>query len=298
MSSDPVFTSATETREKLLERVRRRLRRTGAPESAAAAVPEPPLDLQSGEGLLEGWYAPEQVGGISVRWTQQRFTFRTKADDATHLLVEACLFPESGLEETFARLKTGDDLGAPVRVRQGWNRLLFALPAARPLPTSFALDAGASWCPADSGLSGDDRELGLAVRRIELVRLPALPRFADLVPPAVRAALPPPVPPRSGPLFRAAAKLRRMLLGWSLTETLERNAAEAQTLASELDGLRAFSAQQARLLDEAMATITETVRALRAEDERIRREAAAALRESREELARKIRHLADAPPPR
>jgi hypothetical protein len=295
VSGDPVFTSATENPEKLLERVRRRLKAGGTPEPEPPAVSDRAPDLISGEGLLEGWYPPERFAGDAVRWTQQRFTFRANADGATHLLLEACLFPESGLPETFARLRAGEDAGPPVRVRPGWNRLLFALPATAAPATSFAVDAGGSWCPADSGLSGDDRELGLLVRRLELLRLTALPRFGDLAPPAVARARPAQALPGTGPLFRGAAKLRRLLLGWSLTETVERNAAEVTRLSSDLDALRALSSEQARLLDEAMAAIEETMQALMAEDERIRREASTALRESREELARKIRHLLETP---
>ena len=120
-TATPRFSSATESPAQLLARVRERLAREAAadavPDRVAAAPREGPLDFASGRGLLHGWYSQEAFGDFTFRWTERRFGFEADVDDATHLRMEASLFPESGLRELRVRLRVDErDAGAaPIR---------------------------------------------------------------------------------------------------------------------------------------------------------------------------------------
>jgi hypothetical protein len=214
--SVPVFESGHVTPAELLARVRRRL-----PESAVAALlapADPSFDLSRSDGLIEGWYQPETFDGVPARWTNRRFSFEAEVRDATHVAIEAALFPESGFAELRARLTANDVPGAPFRLRTGWNTRLTPIPAGVSGRVHFSIDAGGSWSPAALGQSADPRELAILVRRLALVPFVRLPRF-DASPTASRRSL----------LQRIVRRMRRLLLG-SDVALLERRWNEAAAI--------------------------------------------------------------------
>ena len=207
-SSQSLFRSGAASPAELLVRVRRRL----DSESAIAHLPvDPQWDLARGEGLLEGWYHAENHGASPVRWVARRFAFEAEVRESTHVLLEAALFPESGLSALRLRIRANDVLGAAVRLRPGWNSRLLAIPAGVSGRVHFSVDAGGSWTPAT-----DPRELSILVRQLALVRFVELPRIGGAL-----AGPADPRPARAPALsVRIARKVRRLLLGWELSEKL------------------------------------------------------------------------------
>src|SRR5262249_34301101 len=157
----PGFRSAVESPQALMARVREILDNQGS--AGFVSRSEGEIDLRALAPFGAGWFAPEQLGRDLIRWTSRRFEFEATAGRASHVLMEVCLFPESGLAELRMRLRVNDSLGGAARVRTGWNRVHLALPANTFGPSRFSVDAGGSWCPADSRASGDSRELAVAV---------------------------------------------------------------------------------------------------------------------------------------
>lgn len=206
-SSQSLFRSGAATPAELLGRVRRRL---GSETTIADLPADPRFDLARGEGLLEGWHYSEIHDGSTVRWVARRFAFEAEVRQATHLLLEAALFPESGLSELRLRIRANDVLGAAVRLHPGWNSRLLPIPAGVSGRVHFSVDAGGSWSPVS-----DPRELSILVRQLALVRFVELPRAGAL---PGRTEPPPARPPVLS--VRIARKVRRLLLGWELSEKL------------------------------------------------------------------------------
>lgn len=203
-SSQSLFRSGAASPAELLGRVRRRL---GSETTIAHLPADPRFDLARGEGLLEGWYHAEIQDGSTVRWVARRFAFEAEVRQATHVLLEAAVFPESGLSELRLRIRANDVLGAAVRLHPGWNSRLLPIPAGVSGRVHFSVDAGGSWSPVS-----DPRELSILVRQLALVRFVELPRVGPLparVDPAV--ARPPALS------VRIVRKVRRLLLGWELS---------------------------------------------------------------------------------
>lgn len=207
--SQPLFRSGAASPAELLGRVRRRLES----ESAIPHLPaDPRFDLARGEGLLEGWYNAEIHDGSTVRWVARRFAFEAEVREATHVLLEAAVFPESGLAELRLRIRANDVLGAAVRLHPGWNSRLLPIPAGVSGRVHFSVDAGGSWSPVT-----DPRELSILVRHLALVRFVELPRGGGAPPEEAD----PSVARAPAPLsVRIARKVRRLLLGWELSENL------------------------------------------------------------------------------
>jgi hypothetical protein len=207
-SSQSLFRSGAASPAELLGRVRRRL---GSESTIPHFPADPRMDLARGEGLLEGWYDAETHDGSPVRWVARRFAFEAEVREATHVLLEAAVFPESGLSELRLRIRANDVLGAAVRLHPGWNSRLLPIPAGVSGRVHFSVDAGGSWSPV-----GDPRELAILVRQLALVRFVELPRVGgDLLGQAdPRVARPPALS------VRIARKARRLLLGWELSDRL------------------------------------------------------------------------------
>jgi hypothetical protein len=260
----PVFESGHVSPAELVARVRRRLREQGHPPVATSA--DPSFDLSRPDGLIDGWYEPEVFDGTTVRWTNRRFDFEAEVRDATHVAIEAALFPESGFAEVRARLRANDVPGAPFRLRTGWNSRLTPIPAGVTGRVHFSIDAGGSWSPAGLGLSGDSRELAILVRRLALVPFVRLPRFAAPPSPAPSASL----------LARIVRKLRRLLLGSELARKLQQvdDLAELERRLNETAGIL-----EDRLLQLALVQAESAADALEREEE------------WQEELARKLLHF-------
>lgn len=230
--SIPVFESDYVTPAELLARVRRRLLDQVEPTISAPA--DPSFDLSKPDGLIEGWYEPEILEGRSVRWTNRRFDFEAEVRDATHVAIEAALFPESGFAELRARLRANDVPGAPFRLKTGWNTRLTPIPAGVSGRVHFSIDAGGSWSPAALGQSADPRELAILVRRLALVPFVQLPRF-DLPPPAGQRSL----------IQRIVRRLRRLLLGSDVVEVERRLNEAAAILEDRLAQLALVQAESA-----------------------------------------------------
>ena len=280
-TATPRFSSATESPAQLLARVRERLAREAAaaavPDRVAAAPREGPLDFASGRGLLHGWYSQEAFGDFTFRWTERRFGFEADVDDATHLRMEAFLFPELGLRELRVRLRVDERDAGAAPIRESWSPVFFTLPEGVSGRVRFTLDAGGSWCPAETGVSSDVRELALAVRRLDLVCMSRLPRVS--VPPAAAAP--------AAALSRAVRGIRRLLLGRELSHRIERADEENARLARRVSELEGTLAEHARLANEAAGRLEETIGALASEDARLREEIGAAATQARVELGRK-----------
>lgn len=224
------FRSGTSSPEELLRRVRELLAERG---NAAVARPNTAsIDLLSGSGLIDGWFAPEKMGEDVVRWAARRFSFEGAVGAATHLLVEACLFPESGFQSLRARLKVDTRLGGSARLRTGWNRAFLLLPPEADGFCRFFVDAGGSWCPARSGLSADTREISVAVRRLELVDATKMSEWSFPPFPGERFSFPSPPPDRW--YLRAARKIR----SWALGRDLSLRISGMDELAAELRDTR------------------------------------------------------------
>lgn len=204
-----LFQSGAASPAELLARVRRRLE---AESTGAFYVPsDPEFDLSTGEGLLEGWYHAESHGGATVRWVARRFAFEAEVRDATHVLLDAAIFPESGIAGLRLRTRANDVLGSAVRLSPGWNFRLLPIPAGVSGRVHFFVDTGGSWSPAS-----DPRELSILVRRLALVRFVELPRVGGA--PAATPAAPAGPPASLG--LRIVRRLRRLILGWDLSQNL------------------------------------------------------------------------------
>lgn len=273
-SSQPVFRSGAVSPAELLARVRRRLELETAPVPTPAVPVDPEFDLSSGEGLLEGWYQAEVIDGAPVRWVARRFAFEAEIRDATHVLLEAAVFPESGLAHLRLRTRANDVMGAAVRLYPGWNYRLLPIPAGVTGRVHFLVDSGGSWSPPS-----DPRELSILVRRLALVGFVRLPRSAAL--PAVATSLP--APPASLAV-RVVRKLRRLLLGWSISESLvalEESRARMRLLQDRLaESERRFDAM-AEILEDRLSQLARV-------DAETAADAAEREEEWQEEVARKF----------
>ncbi|MDQ5856885.1 MAG: hypothetical protein M3542_01220, partial [Acidobacteriota bacterium] len=149
-----LFQSGAASSAELLARVRRRLEAESASVSLLPA--DPRFDLAKGEGLLEGWYHAEGHDGATVRWVARRFAFEAEVRKATHVALEAAVFPESGIAELCLRIRANDVPGSAIRLHPGWNCRLLPIPAGVSGRIHFSVDAGGSWSPP-----ADPRELSV-----------------------------------------------------------------------------------------------------------------------------------------
>lgn len=222
--TDPNSRPSVENLAALLARVKQRLRDEGSGPSGAGpgSRPDPEFDLSRPDGLGYGWSHAETLDGRTVRWTARRFEFEAEVDQATHLDLEAALFPESGIPELHAFLAADGVRGGDFRIRPGWRRYLVALPAGLRGKARLAVDVGGAWCPQATGHAPDARELGILVARLAFV--PFLQ-----------------VPPGPAPVTGFRAKVVRRLLRGS---DLELRIAHMESRILELE-------ERARLLAEA-----------------------------------------------
>lgn len=275
-SSQPVFRSGAVSPAELLARVRRRLELETAPTPTPSVAVDPEFDLSTGDGLLEGWYQPELLGGATVRWAARRFAFEAEVREATHVLLEAALFPESGLAELRLRTRANDVMGAAVRLYPGWNYRLLPIPAGVTGRVHFFVDSGGSWSPPS-----DPRELSILVRRLALVGFVRLPRSRDV---PVAAAAPAVGTPPASLLVRVARKLRRLLLGWNLSEgllALEESRARIRALEERV-------AESDRRFDATAEILEDRLSQLARVDAETAADAAEREEEWQEEVARKF----------
>lgn len=276
-SSQSSFRSGAASSAELLARVRRRL------EAEAASVSFLPADLRfdlaKGEGLLEGWYHAEVHDGTSARWVARRFAFEAEVREATHVALEAAVFPESGIAELRLRLRANDVPGAAVRLRPGWNCRLLPIPAGVSGRVHFSVDAGGSWSPP-----ADPRELSVLVRRLELVRFVELPRSGGST--AGADAVPPEAPPTSLGV-RIARKLRRLVLGYDLS----RNLAGAGEVPLKIRALEERLKETELRLDSMAAIVEDRLTELARVDAEAAADAAEREEELQEEVARKFLHF-------
>jgi len=122
--------------------------------------------------LTVGWHPLEHVPD-PIRWTSRAAEFLIRTDGCTGLFVEATVWGKASVR---GRIEIdGRDLGDFCVESGRWNRLAFRLPGA---PTAAILHGRIvtpqTWVPAQEGLGGDTRQLGIAVRRIWVAD--ALPR--------------------------------------------------------------------------------------------------------------------------
>lgn len=120
--------------------------------------------------LTAGWHPLENLPD-PIRWTSKVSDFLIRSGDRRRLFVEATVWGKD-LAPRFVDSRVeveGRDLG-PFRVRSNqWNVFSFRLPR-RPGDADQTLQGristGETWSPAEQGLGGDTRQLGIAVRRI------------------------------------------------------------------------------------------------------------------------------------
>jgi MoaA/NifB/PqqE/SkfB family radical SAM enzyme len=118
--------------------------------------------------LTAGWHALELIPD-AIRWTSQASEFLIRTGGSKRLFVEAIVWGK-GLAKRSVRCRmeiAGRNLGS-FRVKSGdWNCFSFRLPRALAGPiVKGRILTKQTWVPADEGLSGDTRQLGVAVRRI------------------------------------------------------------------------------------------------------------------------------------
>lgn len=118
--------------------------------------------------LPAGWHALERVPA-PIRWTSRASEFLIRGGGRRRLFVEATVWGK-GRENRSVRGRIevqGRDLGG-FRVQSGrWNLLSFRLPRALPdAVVQGRILTPRTWVPAEEGLGGDTRQLGIAVRRI------------------------------------------------------------------------------------------------------------------------------------
>lgn len=250
----PVLRSEVASPEELLGRVRRRL----AAEAEVVGPPpaDPVFDLLRDEGLLDGWYHGERAGDIVHRWTQRHFDFEAEVRDASHVALDALLFPESGLAELRGRMTANGVPTTGFRLVPGLNRCLVPIPAGLRGRVHFRVDAGGSWCPARAGVSPDERELSINVRRLALERF--VPEGAASGGVASSDAA---VSPKA---LRIARRLLASLSVFRRLSEAERRLAELErrvALLAETD--RELSAELTRRVDEAREDLEVKLLAIR-----------------------------------
>ncbi len=119
--------------------------------------------------LTRGWHELELLPE-PIRWTSDAAEFLIRAGRGEQLFVEAIVWGSGKVERTVhVRVEvSGRELGnLVVNSADGWSRLAFRLPAAMPDGAVHGrIVTDEAWVPADHGVGGDTRRLGIAVRRI------------------------------------------------------------------------------------------------------------------------------------
>ncbi len=240
------------------------------PKSVVRSIQDYRPDPQFGAG----WYEAETIDGVPVRWTSRRFEFEATVGEATHVELEAVLFPEAGFDSLTGRIVANDVPGISFTIWPGLNSLLLPVPGGLRGRLHFRIDTGGSWCPADKTGASDTRSLSLLVRRLAFVRFVELPR-SSFRPPSSR-----PVPAGSK-VFRGFRKIRRLLgFAWHLDDLNW----QVEDLASNLDALE-------RRLDETSALLEDRLSRLAEVDARLAAEAAEREETLRDDLARTLKGL-------
>ena len=118
--------------------------------------------------LTAGWHPLEHVPD-PIRWTSKASDFLLRAASCQELFVEATVWGKDLAARTVrGRIELeGQDLGPFCVESNRWNILSFRLPGplADPVVQGRILTEE-TWVPAEEGLGGDTRQLGIAVRRI------------------------------------------------------------------------------------------------------------------------------------
>ncbi|HET9766634.1 MAG TPA: hypothetical protein VFS60_07295, partial [Thermoanaerobaculia bacterium] len=121
--------------------------------------------------LTKGWHELELLPE-PIRWTTDAAEFLIRAGRGEQLFVEAIVWGSGKAERTVhGRVEvSGRELGdLVVNSADGWSRLAFRLPAAMPDgAVRGRIVTDDAWVPADHGVGGDTRRLGIAVRRISV----------------------------------------------------------------------------------------------------------------------------------
>lgn len=280
-TSEPLFSSGVEGPSELLARVRRRL----ASENTGIDVvsQDPVLDLAKPDGLTGGWYDAEIIAGQTMRWTQRRFDFEAVAAEATHVNIEACLFPESGFASLTARISAGEVPGVPFVIRPGWNSVLVPIPGGRRGHIAFSVDAGGSWCPAGRTGADDIRELSLLVRRIALVRFVELPRFEH--PPLAPGAAERGPGPRPTGVSALPGRILRKLLRLANIDV------RVASIDNRVVALERRLGEMTPRLDETMALLEKRLTLLAEVDAQIEIDIAGREEALRDDIGRKVKDL-------
>jgi lipopolysaccharide transport system ATP-binding protein len=142
---------------------------SGVLERALGAVPSAIAMGNDGQDLLRaGWYATEGHGAEAFRWTERECTLLLSLE-GSRLCLEAGVNRPPGAPPVEVRLLTlGRELGrVQVDPDPPWREVSFPLPADVPRgPTHLRLVVSDCWRPSDTGHGGDQRALGVRIRRI------------------------------------------------------------------------------------------------------------------------------------
>lgn len=285
--SPAVLSSGSVRAEELVARVRR-LTQPSALETPSWAPLE--IDLSRNDHLLDGWWAPELLTGALCRPTMRRFGFELDVRPREYVAIDGILFPQSGLAELRARLRAGETAGAAFRFLPGANSFLLKVPPGVAGLVRFWVDLDGSWHPAASGESADDRELGIYVTRLALVKAPAVDRIGSM------AALPPadgqlaPISPQGG-LIGLARRLRRLLLGWEISDRLDRVRGLETALAAAERRIEELSARLGKVAaahDAGAEQIERRMEQLASEIQEIAADGEELGEELRDDLARRL----------
>ncbi len=114
--------------------------------------------------LGSGWH-PLEHHKEPIRWTSQRADFLLRTEGSTRLIVEALAWGKEPVEGWIE--VEGQRLGGFKVDGSDWHELAFPLPKAGiGIAARGAIGTDEPWSPTALGLSGDTRQLGVAVRRI------------------------------------------------------------------------------------------------------------------------------------
>jgi MoaA/NifB/PqqE/SkfB family radical SAM enzyme len=113
--------------------------------------------------LTTGWHHLEHVPD-PIRWTSKASDFLIRSVDRRQLFVEAIVW---GKDLVSGRVEVeGRDLGSFRLKSNVWKALSFRLPRLSGPVLKGRILIDETWTPAEEGLGGDTRQLGIAVRRI------------------------------------------------------------------------------------------------------------------------------------
>jgi MoaA/NifB/PqqE/SkfB family radical SAM enzyme len=119
--------------------------------------------------LTSGWHELELLPE-PIRWTTSAAEFLIRARGGEELCVEATVWGSDAATRSVRSRVEIEEHGIGemvVRSEEGWSRLQFPLPDDVDGPiVRGRIVTDQTWVPADEGMGGDTRRLGIAVRRI------------------------------------------------------------------------------------------------------------------------------------